>query len=81
MATLEFLPVRDIISKGVIERRKTHKQISDELKLLYPGVRGLSARSVRRYCENHNVHSSSMVSDGDLDRIVSSSIAKVRSCK
>ena len=77
MATLELLPVGELIARGIIERRKTHKQISEELKCLYPGVRGLSARSVRRFCENHNAHSSSMLSNADLDRVVSSSIAKV----
>lgn len=78
MTTIELLSVGDLISRGVIERRKTHKQISDELKCLFPGVRGLSTRSVRRYCESHNIHSLSMLSNFDLDRVVSSSIAKVR---
>ena len=74
MATLELLPVGEMIARGIIERRKTHKQISDESKCLYPG---LSAQSVRRFCDSHNVHSSSMLSNADLDRVVSSSIAKV----
>ena len=77
MTTLELLSVEDVVARGVIERRKTHKQISDKLKHLYPGVRGLSARSVRRYCAIHDIHSSSRLSSYDLDRVVSSSIGKV----
>lgn len=69
-----------LISKKVTEERKTHKQISDELKQMYPGVSGLSSRSVRRFCKLHDIHSMSLLSDADLDRVVSSSIAKVRSC-
>ena len=42
--------VRERISKGV-----THSAISQELQQLYPGVRGLSERSVRRFCEERQI--------------------------
>ena len=78
MSTLETLPgVYSLISKRVKEERRSHKQISEELKVLYPGVRGLSVRSVRRFCDGHDIHTTSRLSDEDLDRVVSSSIAKV----
>ena len=71
MATLEKLPaIHALISKRVKEERKSHKQISVELKGLYPGVRGLSIRSVRRFCESMTYTL--------RDRVVSSSIAKVQ---
>ena len=78
MSTLETIPgVHSLISKRVTEERKSLKQISEELKGLYPGVRGLSARSIRRFCDENNIHTTSLLSDEDLDRVVSSSIAKV----
>lgn len=77
MATLETIPhILSFVSRRV-EERKTHKQISEELNRLYPGIRGLSARSVRRFCDHHDIHSASLLADEDLDRVVSSSIAKV----
>ena len=78
---MESIPnVESLVLKKVVEERKTHKQISDELKRLYPGVPGLSSRSVRRFCNAHDIHSMSLLTDVDLDRVVSSSIAKVRLC-
>lgn len=79
MATLEsMIPNVFSLISGKVEQRKTHQQISDELMQLYPGVRGLSARSVRRFCDRHNIHSTSLLSNEDLDRVVLSSIAKVQ---
>lgn len=78
---MEMIPnVQSLISKKVTEERKTHKEISDELKQIYPEVSGLSSRSVRRFCNAHDIHSMSLLTDPDLDRVVSSSIAKVRLC-
>lgn len=78
MATLEALPgIHALISRRVKEERKTQREISEELKTMYPGVRGLSVRSVRRFCEKHNIHSTSLLSDEDLDKVVCSSVAKV----
>ena len=78
MATLATLPgIHSLILKRVVEERKGHQQISEELKALYPGVRGLSARSVRRFCDEQHIHTTSRLSDEDLDRVVSSSVAKV----
>ena len=60
------------------EEQKSHNQISVKLNGLYPGVRGLSIRSVRRFCEKHDIHATSLLTNEDLDRVVSSSIAKVQ---
>ena len=66
---MEMIPnVQSLISKKVTEERKTHKEISDELKQIYPGVSGLSSRSVRRFCNAHDIHSMSLLTDPDLDR-------------
>ena len=34
----------------------THKQISEELRSRFPSARGVSERTVRRYCAEHNIH-------------------------
>lgn len=70
------------LQHDVLEAGKTHAQIAEELQARYPGERGFSARSVRRFCSNHGITSSSGLSDRHLDKVVASGIAKVcqRTC-
>lgn len=78
MLTMETLPgTGALVTNWVEEEHTSHKQISDELKLLYPGTRGLSVRSIRRFCDRHDIRATSMLSDENLDTVVSSSVAKV----
>ena len=75
---METIPnVVSVVARKVNDERKTHRQISDELKQQYPGVRGLSSRSVTRFCDVHDIHRNSKLTAGDLDRVVASSIAMV----
>ena len=80
MALLETLPgVEDYIRKRIVEDRATHKVVSEELKLLYPWIsRGLSSRSIRRFCETHDFHATSRLSATQLDMVVQTSVHKVR---
>lgn len=78
MAIVESIPgISDLLQLKVVEERKTHECISQELKALYPGTSGLSSRSIRRFCERHNIHATSRLIDSELDRVVSSSNGKV----
>ena len=54
--------VRSLIWQGY-----THNEISSYYKELYPGLRGLRSRSVRRYCAEHNIR---RLFNDDLDEIV-----------
>ena len=83
MATLESIAgIVGIIKAKIMQERKTYAAVSEELKQTYPTVtRGFSARSIRRFCKVHDIHVSSRLSDMELDRVVSSSVAKViRNC-
>ena len=42
--------VRDLF----LRRKKTHAEISNILKQKYPGEKGFSERTVRRFCLNNN---------------------------
>lgn len=65
---------RDFIRKLVYEG-KSHEEISEILKTTYPSiVRGLSARSVRRFCLN-DIH---RCKHGELDAIVDKCVSEVR---
>ena len=69
---MEKLP--GIHSKRVKKERRSHKQISEELKGLYPGVRGPSVRSVTRFCDRYDIHTSYQMKTWI---VISSNIAKV----
>ena len=80
MAALSSIPgIEEELRMRVVEERKSYDAISTELKSSYPHLtRGLSARSVRRYCRELGIHVTPRLSDAHLDRIVASSVAAVR---
>ena len=82
MSALSTLPnVEHFIRQRIVIERKTYQDISDErgdeLTTLNPGMRGISSRSVRRFCHEHNIYGTSRLSDFQLDRAVWTSIQKV----
>lgn len=48
----------------------TQKAIVEELRAALPGVRGISVRSLKRFCASHNLRATSRCSDGVLDVLV-----------
>ena len=59
----------------LIDEGKTYQDISDILKTSHSSVhRGLSARSVRRFCSSRGI---SKRTDAELDAIISDSVAQV----
>ena len=78
MATLEGLPgIKLFIRERVERQRKTHQEVSDELVLLHPGVRGLSRMSLRRFCSEHGIHKTLRLDDHSLDRAVALNVMRV----
>lgn len=67
----------DSFIREKIEKKWTHKAISTYLVSKYQGMRGLSTRSVQRYCAGNNIHKSARLSDQDLDTVVSNAAYKV----
>ncbi len=66
-----------LIRQKVEKERWTHKQISDFLKRRYPGVRGLSVRSIERLCCSKNIHKTVQILERELDDIVCTAVSKV----
>ena len=79
MATLEeFTGIEDFIRR-IVEGRVSHKHLSEELMSMYPHIkRSLSQMSVRRFCDAHNIHGTSRLTDAELDTAVSGCVRKVR---
>ena len=61
--------------QSLIDQGKTYQEISDILKATHSSVhRGLSARSVRRFCASRGI---SKRTDAELDAIIADSVAQV----
>ena len=61
--------IRQMVEDGI-----SHSEISYRLRRRHPGVRGLSERSVRRFCFEHDLHYSSGVSNRELRQIVEAGV-------
>lgn len=66
------------IREQVVIGRKTHREISEALKVLLGINRGLSERSVRRFCENYGIHYRSGLDSTALASATLGAIQKVR---
>lgn len=59
----------------MVDEGKTYEQISNALQMSYTSVtRGLSARSVRRFCALHGI---AKKKGPDLDLVISQSVSEV----
>ena len=72
MNLLQERSIADSVAAGA-----TYEVISMSLQWRYPSQRGLSARSVRRFCAEEGIHYRSHLSDGQLDRLVASRVMSV----
>ena len=61
----------EFIRDKVEKERWTHKQVSVFLERNHPGQRGLSARSVERFCSCKGIHKTPRIDDQKLDEAVS----------
>ena len=65
------------IIKDRVDARFTHAAIALELQRRYPGESGLSARSVKRYCSDNNIHYSSCLNQEQVDELVEQAVFQV----
>lgn len=72
---LESLVSQNFIG-DMVESGMSHKEISSHLKALFPaGQRGISSRSVERYCTSHNLHyRNKNISTQELNSIVDEAV-------
>ena len=71
---------QDFIREKVERDHATHHQISEELTRTFPGERGFSARSVRRFCQENNIHKTSRMSAPEVKSAVQEAVLKVSVC-
>lgn len=60
-----------------IQNNCTYSAIAAQLQQRYPTARGLSARSVRRYCNDNNISRSSRLNSSEVDDAVERAVSAV----
>ena len=68
----------EIYIRQQIQSRATHRRISIELQQLYPGIRGISARSIRRFCSERRIHYSSRFTASQVENAVEQAVSQVQ---
>jgi hypothetical protein len=71
--------LEDLVRDLVEQRRWSHSRVSDYLQQTYPGTRGLSLRSIQRFCSAKGIHRTSRLDDTQVDEVVSEAVNMVRS--
>lgn len=71
--------LEDLVRDLVEQRSWTLSRVSDYLQHSYPGVRGLSLRSVERFCGTKGIHRTSRLGNDEVDRAVSNAVGMVSS--
>ena len=61
----------------VITQRKTHSEVSFLQKERFPGKKGLSSRSVRRFCLENGIHLHNRLSNDELEQCTRDVVARV----
>ena len=79
MSGIESLNCVDYIKERV-KNKGTHKEIASDLQQLFPNSRGLSERSVRRFCSLKGIHYASRLSAPEVNEVVESAVSQVSSC-
>ena len=67
----------EYIKDLVVNKKKTHSQVSLMLQEAFLGKRELSERSVRRFCCDNDIHSQQRLSQDDLEQCARTVVAKV----
>lgn len=67
----------EYIKDLVVTQGKTHSEVSLLLKEAFPDKRGLSSRSVRRFCSENGIHLQNRMSNDELEQCTKDVVARV----
>eukprot|EP00731_Ephydatia_muelleri_P004867 Em0002g1043a len=65
------------VRKRILEDIWTHEEVSRELKTSYPNDPGLSVRSVKRFCQIHDIHRTARLTEDVVKEAVTVGVAMV----
>ena len=69
----------DYVADLIENHKKTHEEVSTILKIEYPGLNGLSSRSVRRYCKERNIKRT--IDQESLNNVIHKAVTEVPNYK
>lgn len=78
MAVLSEILEPRFVERYLIEENNSYEDLVEEIKNQFPGVRGCSLRSVKRFCSQHGIKKQVPVSTETLDLVVQSAISEVQ---
>ena len=67
----------DFVRDLVVTKGKTHSQVGLLLQEVYPEKRGLSSRSVKRFCLKNGIHAQNRLSNEELEHYTKEVVARV----
>ena len=77
MAALSEILEPRFVERFLIEENNSYEDLVKETKNQFPGVRGCSLQSVKRFCSEHGIKKQVSESDNTLDLVVGSAISEV----
>ena len=77
MAALSEILEPRFVERFLIEENNSYEDLVKEIKNQFPGVRGCSLQSVKRFCSEHGIKKQVSESDNRLDLVVGSAISEV----
>ena len=78
MSALDKL--EDLVREKIVVEKYTHRQLSNELQLSFPGEKGFSVRSVERFCSEKGIKKITDISEEELEMILSEAVLQVIGC-
>ena len=61
----------ELVREKIEVQKYTHKQISNEFQMSFPGEKGFSVRSIERFCSDKGIKKVSNISEQELETILS----------
>ena len=63
--------------KSFVEQGLSYEEISSQMKNLHPRAGGLSERSIRRFCKEHNINKNCTMSEESKNEAIQISISQL----
>ena len=80
MAALSEILEPRFVERFLVEENNRYEDLVEEIKNQFPGVKGCSLRSVKRFCSQHGIKKHGVpVSNEMLDGVVQRAISEVQS--
>ena len=77
MAALSEILEPRFVERFLIEENNSYEDLVKEIKNQFPGVRGCSLRSMKRFCSHHGIKKQVSVSDNTPDLVLRSAFSEV----